>query len=113
VASALNLVPQASLPFTRFGEANTSIDGPVAAAAFAGGPDHHGSAVNTEGDHIVFQVSAVTPADGPLATQQNASLENEARIGLYGDFVTAVRDEAGLRINQQALTQTLQLGVQQ
>jgi peptidyl-prolyl cis-trans isomerase D len=113
VASALSLVPQASLPFTRFGEANTSIDGPVAAAAFAGGPDHHGSAVNTEGDHIVFQVSAVTPADGPLETQQNASLENEARIGLYGDFVTAVRDEAGLRINQQALTQTLQLGVQQ
>ncbi len=113
VASSLSLFPQASLPFTRFGEANTSIDGPVASAAFAGGPDHHGSAVNTEGDHIVFQVSAVTPADGPLDTQQNASLENEARIGLYGDFVTAVRDEAGLRINQQALTQTLALGATQ
>jgi peptidyl-prolyl cis-trans isomerase D len=112
VASALSLVPQASLPFTRFGEADTSIDSAVAAAAFAGGADHHGSAVNGEGDHIVFQVSAVTPADGMLPTQQNASLENEVRIGLYSDFVVAVRDEAGLRINQQALTQALSVGVQ-
>jgi len=112
VASALNLIPQASLPFTRFGESNTSIDSAVATAAFAGGADHHGSAVNGEGDHIVFQVSAVTPADGMLPTQQNASLENEVRIGLYSDFVVAVRDEAGLRINQQALTQALSLGVQ-
>jgi len=113
VASSLNLIPQASLPFNRFGDANTAIDSPVASAAFAGGPDHHGSAINGEGDQIVFQVSAVTPAEGPLDTQQNASLENEARIGIYGDFVTAVRDEAGLRINQQALTQTLSLGATQ
>ena len=113
VGASLSLIPQASLPFNRFGGTDTAIDGPVAAAVFAGGPDHHGSAVNNEGDHIVFQVSAVTPAEGPLETQANASLENEARIGIYADFVTAVRDEAGLRINQQVLTQTLSLGATQ
>ena len=107
VASSLSLIPQASLAFNRGGEADTAVDGPVAAAAFAGGPDHHGSAVNGEGDHIVFQVSAVMPAEGPLETQQNASLENEARIGIYGDFVSAVRDQAGLRVNKQAMDQVL------
>lgn len=113
IASSLGLIPQASLAFNRGGEADTAIDAPVAAAAFAGGPDHHGSAVNGEGDHIVFQVSAVMPAEGPLQTQQNAALENETRIGLYGDFVAAVRNEAGLRINQQALSKLLAQGVLQ
>ncbi|MCY1560773.1 hypothetical protein D9M68_979490 [compost metagenome] len=58
---------------------------------------------------MVFQVVDLTPAEGPLEAEANDSLENEARIGLYGDFVTAVRDDAGLRINEQALTQTLEL----
>lgn len=110
IASSLSLIPQASLPFTRFGKADTAIDGAVAAAAFAGGPDHHGTAVNSEGDHVVFQVSSAIPADGPLDTQQNTALENEVRIGLYADFVTAVRNEAGMRLNQKALMQTLSLG---
>jgi peptidyl-prolyl cis-trans isomerase D len=113
VASSLSLIPQASLPFNRFGSEETSIDGTVAAAVFAGGPDHHGSAINGEGDHVVFQVSSETPTAGPLEAKANASLENEVKIGLYGDFVTAVRDEAGLRINQQALQQALALGVTQ
>ncbi|MNL89318.1 hypothetical protein D3C87_2195610 [compost metagenome] len=55
----------------------------------------------------------LTPATGPLEEAANASLENEARIGLYGDFVSAVRDDAGLRINQQALSQALALNTGQ
>ena len=109
VAASYNVFPQLSSPFTRFGAADGSVDSVVAAAAFAGGAEHHGSALNQSGEHIVFQVVAATPAEGPLDPGAQASLENEARIGIYGDFVTAIRDDAGLRINQQALQQTLAL----
>lgn len=109
VAASYNVFPQLSTPFTRFGSTDGSIDGTVASAVFAGGADHHGTAVSQAGEFIVFQVVDIIPAEGPLETQANASLENEARVGIYGDFVTAVRDEAGLRINQQALEQALSL----
>jgi peptidyl-prolyl cis-trans isomerase D len=109
VAASYNVFPQLSTPFTRFGAADGTIDGTVASAVFSVGADHHGTAVSQAGEFIVFQVVDVIPAEGPLETQANASLENEARVGIYGDFVTAVRDEAGLRINQQALEQALQL----
>lgn len=109
VAASLGVFPQLSTQFTRFGSQDQTIDQTVAAAAFAGGEDHHGAVVSSSGEHIVFQVTAVTPAEGGLAEQANASLENEVRIGIYGDFVTAVRDEAGLRVNEQALQQSLSL----
>lgn len=109
VAASLGVFPQLSTQFTRFGSQDQTIDQTVAAAAFAGGENHHGSVVSNSGEHIVFQVTSVTPAEGNLAEQANASLENEVRIGIYGDFVSAVRDEAGLRVNQQALEQSLSL----
>ncbi|GLQ09429.1 peptidyl-prolyl cis-trans isomerase [Devosia yakushimensis] len=109
VAASLGVFPQLSTQFTRFGSQDQTIDQTVASAAFAGGESHHGSVVSNSGEHIVFQVTGVTPAEGNLAEQANASLENEVRIGIYGDFVAAVRDEAGLRVNQQALEQSLSL----
>ena len=60
--------------------------------------------------HVVFQVVDVLPAEGPLDPGAQASLENEARVGIYDEFVTAVRDDAGLRVNQQALQQALTTG---
>ena len=95
-------------PFARFGSEDGTIDAAVASAAFAGDASHHGSAVSQAGEFIVFQVTDVTPAEGPLEQAANDSLENEARIGIYGDFVTAVRDEARLQVNQQALQQLLE-----
>ncbi|MBU1304303.1 MAG: peptidylprolyl isomerase [Alphaproteobacteria bacterium] len=109
VAATYNVFPQLSTEFTRFGNADSTIDGTVAAAAFAGGADHHGSAVSQAGEHVVFQVIDVVAADGGMEANAAKSLENEMRIGVYGDFVTAVRDDAGLRINQQALNQVLAL----
>lgn len=113
IAASYNVFPQISAPFTRFGSEDGTIDGAVASAAFAGDENHHGSAVSQGGEFIVFQVTDLTPASGPLEEAANASLENEARIGLYGDFVSAVRDDAGLRINQQALSQALALNTGQ
>src|SRR5690606_7516141 len=101
--------PQLSSPFTRFGATDGSIDNVVAQAAFAGDANHHGSAVNQSGEHIVFQVVDEIKAEGSLEANANTQLENEVRVGMYGDFVSSVRDEAGLRINQQALQQTLEL----
>lgn len=109
VAASLNVFPQISPPFTRFGSEDGTVDAAVASAAFAGPADHHGSAVSQGGEFIVFAVTDLTPAEGALEQAANDSLENEVRIGLYGDFVGAVRDDAGLRINQQALDQALAL----
>ncbi|MGV8856394.1 MAG: SurA N-terminal domain-containing protein [Devosia sp.] len=110
VAASYNVFPQLSTAFTRFGAADGSIDGVVAAAAFDGDATHHGSALNQTGEHVVFQVVDVIPAEGPLDAGAQANLEQEARVGIFDEFVTAVRDDAGLRINQQALQRALTTG---
>lgn len=113
VAASFSVFPQLSQPFNRFGSEATGIDTAVASAAFAGGVDHHGQAVTAAGEYVVFQVVDTIPAEGTLAQQADDSLENEVRVGLYSDFVTAVRDEAGLRTNAQALQQLLSLNTAQ
>ncbi|WP_108397416.1 peptidylprolyl isomerase [Devosia submarina] len=113
IAASFSLFPQLSQPFTRFGNEEGGIDSSVASAVFAGGPDHHGQAVSQTGEFIVFDVVDVTIAEGNLTEQANAGLENEVRVGLYGEFVAAVRDEVGLRTNQQALQQVLSLNTPQ
>lgn len=107
VAAAYNVFPQLSAPFTRFGSEDGTIDAAVASAAFAGDASHHGSAVSQSGEFIVFQVTDLTEPTAPLEASASATLENEARIGIYGDFVTAVRDDARMVINQQTLQQVL------
>ena len=107
VAASYNVFPQLSAPFTRFGSEDGTIDGALASAAFAGDASHHGSAVTQSGEFVVFQVTELTEATAPLEASAAATLENEARIGIYGDFVTAVRDDARMTINQQTLQQVL------
>jgi peptidyl-prolyl cis-trans isomerase D len=109
VAASYGAVPQLSSAFTRNGSEDETIDSAVASAAFAGGPDHVGTAVSQFGDFVVFDVVSTTPTAEPLPEETIAALENEARNDLYGDFVTGLRDAAGLRINQQALTSALAL----
>lgn len=109
VALSLNLFPQLSPPFSRFGSDDGSIDNVVAQAAFNGGPDFKGSVVSSTGEFIVFEVVDNTVPTEPLEKAAADSLQAEAKNGVYADFVGAVRDDAGLRINQQALTQLLTL----
>lgn len=113
VAASYNQFPQISAPFTRFGSEDGTIDGAVASAVFAGDENHHGSAVSQSGEFLVFAVTDLTPAEGPLEPGASATLENEARVGVYGDFVTAIREDAGLQINQSALDQVLALNTGQ
>lgn len=103
----LSAFPQLSTPFTRFGSEDGLIDGALASAAFAGGPDHAGSVVNEAGEVVVFQVVDTTAPTEPLDTATRVSLDTETRAGLYSEFVAALRDDAGLRINQQVLNQLL------
>ena len=109
VALSLNLFPQLSPPFSRFGSDDGSIDNVIAQAAFNGGPDLKGSVVSSTGEFIIFEVVDNTEPTEPLETAAADNLQNEAKNGVYGDFVSAVRDDAGLRINQQALQQLLAL----
>ncbi|WIJ23587.1 peptidylprolyl isomerase [Devosia sp. RR2S18] len=109
VAASYNAFPQLSQPFTRFGADDGTIDTTVASAVFAGGPDHHGSAVSQSGQFVVFDVISTTPAEGALEADAQESLENELRVGLYSDFVSAMTNDLGLRINQPALQQALAL----
>lgn len=109
VALELSVFPQISAPFSRFGSDDGSIDQVVAQAAFNGGPDRKGSVVSSSGEFIVFEVVDNTVPTEPLEADAAAGLQTEAKNGVYADFIGAVRDDAGLRINQQALTQLLTL----
>ncbi len=107
IAMELNTFPQISQPFTRFGAEDGSIDGTLASAVFSGGPEHKGSVVSESGEFIVFEIiDAAAPAE-PFSADVLANLSNDARNGIYGDFVAALRDDAGLRVNQQAMRQLL------
>ena len=113
VAASYNVLPQISTPFTRFPAEGATVDPEVASAAFTGGDDHHGSAVSSTGEFVVFDVTAVTPAEGPLEQADNDSVQAQVVNGIYADFSAALRDEIGLRINTQGLNQALALNTGQ
>jgi peptidyl-prolyl cis-trans isomerase D len=114
VAGALNQFPIISQPITRQGDkstggATTVLDAGVAQAAFDGGAGHFGYAIDSDGDYVIFQVAAITPATGTLSDQTKTAVLNSVRDSQYGDFITALRQDDGLRINQGALNQVLAL----
>jgi peptidyl-prolyl cis-trans isomerase D len=114
VAESLNQLPILSQPITRQGDktaggAGTVLDTAVAQAAFDGGNGHFGYAVNGDGDYVVFDVEAVNVASGELAPQTKTAVENSVRNSLYGNFIGSLRQDQGLKINQQVLNQVLAL----
>lgn len=107
IAAELNSFPQISSPFTRFGADDGSVDPTVAAAAFAGGPESAGSVVSESGEFLVFQVVDSGTTAEPLTADAVEMINAEARNGLYAELVSALRNDAGLRVNDQALRQLL------
>jgi peptidyl-prolyl cis-trans isomerase D len=108
VASALGQFPVPSGELNRAtGDGSPQIDAQVAAAAFAGGPGHHGAAQNADGDYIVFEVTGIAPA-GETA-EAEADVKDATIQSLYSDFVTAVRNDVGVRENAAVLNQLLAL----
>jgi peptidyl-prolyl cis-trans isomerase D len=113
VASSINQFPTLSPAITRQGDtsgiSSTVLNQTVAVAAFAGGPNHAGYAVDGDGDYIIFQVAAVTPSSGQLPAQTKTAVQESMRDSVYGNFVNALTQDAGIRINQQAMDQALNL----
>lgn len=109
VALQRNQFPILSQPMTRDGDGSPVLNRAVAAAAFAGGEGHYGSAINDDGDNVIFQVVDIIPAEAGGAEQAKAYLEETTRQSLYSDFVAGLRDTAGVRVNQQVLNQLLAL----
>jgi peptidyl-prolyl cis-trans isomerase D len=107
VATSANQFAVLSQPFTRNGDGTSVIDQTVAQAVFNGSKDHFGSAVNGDGDHVVFQVVDVTPAAGPPDDQEKQYVENGTRDSLYAEFVGALQGDVSFHINQTALEQII------
>lgn len=109
VAVAHNQFPQLSQPITRNGDDTPVLTAQVAASAFAGGVGHFGAAQNEDGDYVVFQVVEVIQAAPETNEQARSFVSEAARNTLYSDFVTGLRDDFGVRVNQQAINQLLAL----
>ena len=112
VASERNQFATISPPITRDGDKTSVLGQQVAAQIFASGANSYGSTVDTDGEYLVYHVTDVTPAQGKGDKNIADFLMNSQRNGLYSEFITGLRDEQGIKINQQALSQTLNLDQQ-
>jgi peptidyl-prolyl cis-trans isomerase D len=109
IAMEHNQFAQLSQPITRNGDGTPVLTAQVAASAFAGGVGHFGAAINEDNDYVVFQVVEVITAAPETVEQARTFVNEAARDTLYSDFVTGLRDEFGVRVNQQAVNQLLAL----
>ncbi|MEP7240857.1 MAG: SurA N-terminal domain-containing protein [Devosia sp.] len=109
VATELNQFATVSQPISRDGDGTKVLSQQVATSIFSTGPDSHGWAVDGDGEYVVYHVTDVTLPTAPAPTQVVDYLTNGGRDALYAQFINGVRDEAGIKINQQALMQTLGL----
>ena len=105
--------PILSQPIKRTGDGTPVLNQTVANEIFNGGPTHYGSAVNGDGDHVIFQVVEITEAAADATPQAKKVVEDSTREGIYSDFMAALKNEAGLRINQQVMTQLVDTGALQ
>ena len=113
VASSIGQIPILSQPLKRGGDGTSVLNQTVANEIFNGGPTHFGSAVNGDGDHVVFQVAQVNEAAADATPQAAQFVENSMREGVYSDFVQGLKADAGLRINQAVMSQLLATGTAQ
>ncbi|MEO8757460.1 MAG: SurA N-terminal domain-containing protein [Devosia sp.] len=109
VATERNQFATVSQAITRDGDKTNVLTQPVATTIFASGPDSHGSAVDGDGEYLVYHVIDVTPAVGEGDKNITDFLTKSTRDALYAEFIGGLRDEAGIKINQQALSQVLNL----
>jgi peptidyl-prolyl cis-trans isomerase D len=109
VAAGLNQFPQLSQPLSRTGEAALPLDQPVVTAAFGGGEGYFGTAINGDGDHVVFQVVEIVPAEGEVTEDAGGYIASTRQNTLYSDFMSGLRESMGMQVNQKVLSQLLAL----
>lgn len=112
VAAARSQFATISQPITRDGDKTNVLNQQVATQIFSSGPNSHGWAVDGDGEYLVYHVTDVTPAQGEGDKNIKDFLSSSQRDALYAEFIGGLRDEAGIKINQQALSQLLNLDQQ-
>ncbi|WP_055049170.1 peptidylprolyl isomerase [Devosia sp. A16] len=110
VASSVGQFPILSQPLKRSGDGTTVLNQTVANEIFNGGPTHFGSAVNGDGDHVVFQVAEVNAGTVDQTADIKKYVEETARDALYSDLLAGLKSQAGMRINEQVLRQLTDTG---
>jgi peptidyl-prolyl cis-trans isomerase D len=109
VAAAKNQFVTASLSFTRDGDKTPVLNETVANQIFSGGPDSHGAIIDGDGDWLVYHVTNVLPATGDGDSKIADFLKQSNQDSMYTQFIAGIRDEAGIKLNQQALNSVLSL----
>ena len=109
VAAARSQFATISQPITRDGDKTNLLTQMVATQIFSGGPDTHGSVIDGDGDYLLYHVIDVTPPAAEPNADIKDFLSNSTRDALYAEFIGGLRDEAGIKINQQALSTVLNL----
>jgi peptidyl-prolyl cis-trans isomerase D len=109
VAAEKNQFSTVSPPITRQGDKTSVLTSQVADKIFATGPSGHGWAVDGDGEYLVYHVTDATPPTGEPADNITSFVANSVRTSITSQFITGVRDDYGVHINQQALAQVLNL----
>lgn len=110
VAIGIGQFPILSQPLKRSGDGTTVLNQAVANEIFNGGPAHFGSAVNGDGDHVVFQVVEVNTGAAEAAADLKTYVQESMRDGLYTDFLSGLKTDAGLKLNNQVFNQLIDPG---
>jgi len=111
--TAIGQISQVSQPIKRSGDGTPLFNAAVANEVFNGGPDHYGTAVNGDGDHVVFQVVDTTETTAAAPDAAKKYLEDSTRDTLYADFRSGITNDTDFKINQQLLSQVLSLDTAQ
>lgn len=108
VAAENGQTPQTSSPFTR-NTANATLDPQVAQAAFQGGEGYAGYVPTQDGAMVVFQVTEVTPAAAESDSEVAQAMEARFADLIFANFVDGLRQDVGIRINEEALNRVIGL----
>ena len=108
VAAENGQTPQTSAPFTR-NAANTGLDPQVAQAAFQGGEGYAGYVPTQDGSMVIYQVAQVTPAPADAPSQVAQAMEASFADLIFANFVDGLRQDVGIRINEEALNRVIGL----
>ncbi len=99
-----------SEPLSRSGDGTLVLNDRVAEATFGGGAGYFGAATNANGDHVVFQVAEIIPAEADTASNLTSFVAQTRQGALFSDFMRGLRETTGMTVNRKVLSQLLALG---
>lgn len=108
VAAENGQTPQSSMPFTR-NATDTVVDPDVVQATFQGGEGYAGYVPTRAGNVVVFQVTEVIPAPAEASSEMAQAMEASFPNLIFANFVQGLRQDVGIRINQEALNRVIGL----